>query len=153
MPVRAIKSHPSTEIIDETIASIRHHFPNEKIIVTFDGVREEYKHRYDDYQEFIARFLRKYSNSNIYPLIFDNHTHQVGMMREAMKYITEKFIVYVEQDTPFTHDTIDWQGCKSSLDIIDLIRFHFETRIPQPHQYMMRGLIENVDTRLVRTVQ
>ena len=139
VPVSAIKSHPSTEIIDETIASIRHHFPNEKIIVTFDGIREEYKHRYDDYQKFIARFLIKYSNANIYPLLFNQHTHQVGMMREAMKYIKEKFIVYVEQDTPFTKDTIDWEGCKSSLDTVDLIRFHFETRIPQPHHHLMRG--------------
>ena len=70
-----------------------------------------------------------------------------------MKYMKEKFIVYVEQDTPFTQDTVDWEGCKSSLDIVDLIRFHFETRIPQPHHHLMRGLIENVDTRLVRTVQ
>ena len=153
VPVSAIKSHPSTEIIDETIASIHHQLPNEKIIVTFDGIRDEYKHRYNDYQEFIARFLRKYSNSNIYPLIFDNHTHQVGMMREAMKYIKEKFIVYVEQDTPFTQNDIDWQGCKNSLDTVDLIRFHFESRIPQPHQYLMRGLVENVDTRLISTVQ
>ena len=81
--------------------------------MTFDGVREEYKHRYDDYQKFIARFLIKYSNANIYPLLFNQHTHQVGMMRQTMKYMKEKFIVYVEQDTPFTQDTVDWEGCKS----------------------------------------
>lgn len=153
VPVSAIKSHPSTEIVDETIASIKHQLPDARIIVTFDGVREEYKGRHEDYQEFIERFLRKHNNKNIYPVIFGEHTHQVGMMRAAMKYIESPYIVYVEQDTPFTDDYIDWDGCKRALKRVDLIRFHFEASIPEPHQYLMQGTMSNTPVPLMRTTQ
>jgi len=153
LPISAVKSHPDTVIVDETIKSIRTQLPNATIIATFDGVREEKKDKYNDYQEFIERFLRKYGNANIYPIIFTDHTHQVGMMRESMKHIKTKFIVYVEQDTPFTDDYIDWKGCKIALDTVDLIRFHFETQIPEPHKYLMRGKIQNKAVPLIRTRQ
>jgi len=153
VPVSAIVSHPDTVIVDETIASIKHQLPDARIIVTFDGLRQEYSGRYHDYQEFIERFLRKYNNQNIYPMIFDDHTHQVGMMREALEYIGSKYIVYVEQDTPFTSDFIDWEGCKNSLDQLHLIRFHFEAFIPAPHEYLMLGEINDAAVPLMRTKQ
>lgn len=152
VPVSPIKSHPKTTIIDETIASIRHQLPSSRIIVTFDGVRTEQSARYLDYQEFIERFLRKYNNQNVYPMIFDKHTHQVGMMREAIKHCTEH-IVYVEQDTPFTDDPIDWNGCIKSLKRTDLIRFHFEAFIPEPHEYLMMGMINRSPVPLLMTKQ
>lgn len=152
VPVSPIKSHPSTEIIDETIDSIRHQLPDSRIVVTFDGVRHEQLDKSADYQEFIARFLAKYNNQNIYPVIFDKHTHQVGMMRAVLDLCSE-YIVYVEQDTPFTKDYIDWEGCKKSIGMVDLIRFHFEAFIPQPHEYLMKGMVKRSPVRLLRTLQ
>lgn len=153
IPVSPIKSHPSTEIIDETISSVRRQLPDARIVVTFDGVRYEQESRRADYNQFISVFLEKYNNANVYPMIFDDHTHQVGMMRAALNYVGSRYIVYVEQDTPFTDDSIDWEGCKRSLDLVDLIRFHFEVEIPQPHKYLMGKRVIKSPVPLLRTRQ
>lgn len=155
IPVSPIKSHPSTEIVDETISSVRKQLPEARIVVTFDGVRHEQEDRRADYNEFIEQFLRKYNNQNVYPIIFDDHTHQVGMMRKALEYIGSKYIVYVEQDTPFTADKIDWNGCKEVIDSgrIHLIRFHFEAFIPDPHQYLMGRMLKASPVPLLKTRQ
>lgn len=149
IPVSPILSHPSTEIIDETIKSVQGQLPTARIIVTFDGVRNEQNAKTSDYNEFIERFLRKY-NGEVYPMIFEEHTHQVGMMRETMKHCG-KYIVYVEQDTPFTDDWIDWQGCKDSLKKVDLIRFHFEASIPEPHKHLMMGELTSYVSLMLTT--
>jgi len=151
VPVSPIKSHPSTEILDETLESITHQLPDARIIVTFDGIRPEHEHRRDDYEQFIERALRKHNNK-IYPMIFDEHTHQVGMLRASIKHCS-KYILYVEQDTPFTTDYIDWQGCIADLKRVDLIRFHFEAQIPEPHKYLMMGKVQNSTVPLLRTKQ
>ena len=46
-----LPSHPDTHIIDETISSIRSHFPDNEIILQIDGLRDEQKHRKDAYDE------------------------------------------------------------------------------------------------------
>lgn len=151
VPVSPIASHPSTEIIDETIKSIKGQLPGARIVVTFDGVRQQQAGKTQDYHEFIEQFLRKY-NGEVYPLIFDEHTHQVGMMREALMHCS-KYIIYVEQDTPFTKDYIDWEGCKRAIGRVHLIRFHFEAFIPEPHQYLMMGKVMKSPVPLIRTKQ
>ena len=35
-----LPSHPNTDIIDETIKSIRFHFPDNEIIMQIDGLRK-----------------------------------------------------------------------------------------------------------------
>lgn len=140
IPVSPIRSHPSTAILDETIASVREQLPNARIILTFDGVRAEQQDLHDSYQEFIARVLWRYNNQNIYPMIFQDHTHQVGMAREAIKAINSPLLLYVEQDTPLTGD-IAWHKCIVRIldGYYDVVRFHFEAVIPEPHKHMMLG--------------
>lgn len=152
IPTSPIKSHPSTEIIDKCIESVRYQLPNARIIITFDGVRKEDEHRRKDYEEFKARFLWKYNNQNVYPLIFKEHTHQVGMARETMKHVKTSTLVYVEGDTGFVTDKkIDWQYCKSKIEdgTSNLIRFHFENIIPEPHKHLML----KADGSLLETAQ
>lgn len=150
IPVSPVKSHPSIEIIDETIRSVRHHLPNAEIIVTFDGVREEQEDRRADYEEFKRRFLWECFHNpvykNIIPFDFEQHSHQVKMARWALRWVTTDVVLYVEQDTPLTNDLpIDWQKC---LDFIrsgeaNMIRFHFEAFVPDPHKHMMIGEVED----------
>lgn len=147
VPVSPISSHPDTAILEETIDSIRYHFPTETIVLTFDGVRDEQKEMSDDYQEHIRRVLWKcYKWGNIVPLLFPEHTHQVGMLRHVLNDVLEPFILYVEQDTPLVTDmSIDWEGIKSMLRSgeSNLVRLHFETEIPKPHKHLMVGKPEN----------
>lgn len=155
VPASPIKSHPDTSIIDETIQSIRRWLPNAEIILTFDGVREEHESRREDYEEFIRRILwkcnRKYKN--VTSLIFKEHTHQVGMAREALKLVNTDLIMYAEQDTPLVIDEdIDFKKC---IDFIrsgeaNLVRFHFEGVIPKEHEHMM---IADVEDGFLRTSQ
>lgn len=146
IPVSPIKSHPDTSILDETIASVRHHLPDAEIIITFDGVREEQKDRSADYEEFKRRVLWKCFSewNNVLPIIFEEHTHQVGMAKEALTMIDTPLLLYVEQDTPLTTDMeIDWDSVFGAIEegLGDMVRFHFESRIPKEHQHMMLGTV------------
>lgn len=141
VPTSYIPSHPSTEIIDQTIASIRHHTGSD-IILTIDGLRPEHEEMSNDYTEYIRRLLWKcnFEYENVYPILFDSHTHQVGMMKEALKHVATELVLYVEHDTPLvTDESIDWQFLISAImrNDANVIRFHFEAKIPEEHEYLM----------------
>lgn len=142
IPTSPSKLHPDTSIIEETIRNIRTHLKDEEIIITFDGVRKEQEYLREQYQEYIRKVLwiinRQYKN--IIPLIFDTHTHQVGMMREALKHVKTDKILYVEHDTPITPDLpIDFDSVCKMIDskTADLVRFHFESFIPKEHESLI----------------
>jgi len=153
-------TNPSTAMIEETIATIRHHHPDIEIIITFDGVRKEQETRRPNYEEYIRKMLWKCNHvyKNIVPIVFEDHTHQVGMMREAMKYVRTDKILYMEHDAPLTPDLpIEWGGIFKMIDsrLADVMRFHFESFIPQPHEYLMidKTPVENYGVKAVRTWQ
>jgi hypothetical protein len=137
-----IPSHPETDIIDETIKSIRFHFPDNEIIMQIDGLRKEQKHRKKDYDEYKNRILWKclHEYKNILPIIFEKHSHQTTMMRKTIDEIKTSLLLYVEGDAPLTTDQpIDWDKC---LDLIEYgsantIRFHHEIAIPESHNHLM----------------
>jgi hypothetical protein len=140
-----IPSHPKTDTIDETIKSIRVHFPDNEIIMQIDGLRKEQKHRKTDYNEYKNRILWKclHEYKNVLPIIFEEHSHQTTMMRKTINEIQTSLLLYVEGDAPLTPDMpIDWDKC---LDLIEYekantIRFHHESVIPESHNHLMIGL-------------
>jgi hypothetical protein len=140
-----IPAHPNTEMIDETIKSIRVHFPENEIIMQIDGLRKEQTHRKPDYDEYKNRILWKclHEYKNVLPIIFDKHSHQTTMMRNTIDEIQTPLMIYVEGDAPLTPDVpIDWERC---IDLIEqkranTIRFHHEATIPEPHNHLMLGL-------------
>lgn len=154
VPISPIPSHPETHILEETIKSIKHHFPKARIILTFDGVRKEHEHMRADYEEHIRRVLWKSRFwGNIYPVIFDEHTHQVGMMRAIIDYINSPALLYVEQDTPLvTDEEIRWTDLLNPLMAGDsnVIRLHHEGVIPKEHNHLILGVPKN---RLLKTIQ
>lgn len=150
IPVSPIKSHPSTAILDETIASIRHHMPKVKIIVSFDGVREEQSDLHMAYIEHIRAVM--YKHRDIYPVIFGEHQHQVGMMRHLLdEHIHTPMIMYVEQDTPLEKEPINFGEIYGLIETgySNLVRFHHESSIPPDHSHMMLGQ----EGDFVKTVQ
>jgi hypothetical protein len=132
-------------MIDETIKSIRNHFPNNEIIMQIDGLRSEQLHRKEDYDEYKNRILWKclHEYKNVLPIIFDKHSHQSTMLKQTINLIDTSCLLYIEGDAPLTPDVeIDWEKC---LDMIEYgkantIRFHFESSIPEPHNHLMFGL-------------
>lgn len=160
VPTSPTKSNPDTSIIEETIATIRAHLPKSDIIVTFDGVRPEQEYLKSNYQEYTRKLLWKMNREwrNVYPIIFEEHTHQVGMLRKTLDNVDTEFVLYVEHDTPLTPDcSIPWERCAHTLHqgYADLIRFHYEAYIPEPHEYLMldRNPIQLGVIPAVRTIQ
>jgi len=149
-----LPSHPSTAILDETIASIRHHLPDSEILVQMDGIRGEQIERTDDYIEYKKRVYWKALHEwhNVLPIEFDQHSHQSTMMKETYDYIKTPLMLYIEGDTPLVTDHfIDWEGCKQLIynGEANTIRFHHDSVIHEEHQYLM------LDTKgqFMRTIQ
>lgn len=140
-----LPSHPDTDIIDQTIKSIRHHLPHSEIIMQIDGLRDEQLDRKDDYDEYKTRILWKclHEYKNVLPLIFDDFSHQSTMMRTTLDYVQTPLLLYMEGDAPLVTDyDIDWDKCIEFIEKGDAntIRFHFEAVIPYEHENLMLGV-------------
>lgn len=144
VPVSPIASHPSTEILEQTLDSVRFHLPDAELIVTFDGVRAEQADRTADYDEFARRalWLLDHKYGNALPLLFDSHRHQSGMMREALNEIRTPLLLYVEADCPLvTDEMIPWP---TITDFIltgesNLVRLSHESHLLPAHSHMHHG--------------
>lgn len=136
IPISPIPSHPSTEIIDMTIKSIKR-WTDSEIWLLFDGVRQEQEEKRSDYEEFIRNVLWKY---NEYPIIFDNHTHQSGMMKNILPKIKTPLLMFIEQDTPLVEDElIEIDKIKQFIlsGQSNLVRFYHEAFIHPDHKHLM----------------
>lgn len=140
VPTSPIKMHPDTTVIEETIKSIRDRLPNSRIILMFDGVREEQADRRAGYEEYIRRvlWLANWEWSNVYPMIFDEHTHQAEMTRQALRHVRTDTILFVEHDTPLCEDIPfrELRWCVAS-NTFNVIRLHHEALILPDHKHMM----------------
>ncbi|AHH20836.1 hypothetical protein NONO_c60600 [Nocardia nova SH22a] len=146
-----IPSHPSTELIEETIESIRERLPDSEIILMLDGIRPEQDHRRAAYEAYIQAVLELADHQwrNVLPLISDEHQHQGGCTARALEHVRTPLILYVEHDTPLTGGI----PFDDLADVVlagdaNVIRFHHETRILDEHRYLML----DQETQLVRGV-
>ena len=155
IPTSPIRSHPSTAIIDETIASIRHWLPAARIIVMCDGVRPEMQEFRVRYEQYLAA-LRAKHGSRIVQWEFSEHRHQVAMMRRVLPFVTTGLLMFVEHDTGLVTDRpIDWQGIVDALLSGDVgcIRFLPESRVCPYHLYLYEEQIEVCGIPLWKTRQ
>ena len=159
VPSSPIPRHPDTGILETTIESIRYHFPDAEIILTFDGLSTDTLPRHDDYEEYIRRALWRADRSwgAVCPFVHTEHQHQSLMMRQALNEIRTPLILYVEHDAPLvTDEVILWSPVYQALHSgeANLVRFHHEAHIPTEHEHMMHGRITVDDgLPLIRTSQ
>jgi hypothetical protein len=160
VPTSPIPSHPDTAILEETIKSIRHHLEDCEIIIMFDGIRTDQQQYKGAYEEYIRRVLWKcnYEWTNVLPWPFKKHSHQAQMTREALTTVHTPLILFVEHDTPLITDhEIPWFLLYEKVlnGDVDLIRFHYDTRIYDEHQPLMMDkkpvMFDKVP--LIRTIQ
>lgn len=160
IPVAAIPTNPDTWVLEETLRSIRYHFPDNKIILTYDYPSEQYLHLLDNYNEFKKRIKNQFDNGNwgnIVQITFGEHMHQTGAFIEAMNLIDTEHILYVEQDTPLIEKEMPWDKFCELIDkgIADSIQLAHTTKIPDEHWHMMLDkeprIIEGIP--LIRTYQ
>lgn len=153
-----IPSHPSTEILDETIASIRRQLPRAEIIIMLDGVREEQEDRRADYELFIQRVQSKcnFDWTNVVALATKHHRHQGLITRLIMQEITTPTLLFVEHDTPLEGE-IPWSDVVDvvSSGMLNVVRFMFFDEIPIEWDYLMLdpGPVDVVNLPVRRTAQ
>jgi hypothetical protein len=141
VPISPIPAHPSTEIIHETLDSIRYWLPDSEIILSFDGVRPEQEHRRADYEESIRRTLWMAKRfGHVTPIIFDEHMHQSGMLRAMINKVDTPLVLYCEADCPLVTDwPIPWGDVERMLTsgVADIVRLHHEALILPVHEHLM----------------
>ncbi len=140
IPISPIPSHPSPEVLDQTLASIRQRLPESEIILMFDGVSSTLMHLKADYQKYIQNMLWRINNEmeNVLPIVFDQNMHQSLMLEEAMRIIDTPLVLWSEQDTPL-HNEIPFVELAEVITTgyANLIRLHHEASVHPEHQYLM----------------
>lgn len=158
IPVSPIPSHPSTEVLDQTIGSIRERLPDSEIILMFDGVKAEHAELKPAYEKHIQTMLWKaeHEYGNILPVVFDKHSHQSLMMKRVLPMIVTPVILFSEQDTPL-HNDIPFDKLTPVIETgyANLIRLHHEASIHPEHEYLMLDPkpIDVLGVSLLRTRQ
>lgn len=141
VPTSPIPSHPDTDIITETIRSIRASgLADVDIILACDGVRDEQHHHSGAYDEYLRRLLWSTNHEwdNVVPLLAREHLHQANLTREALRLVRTPLVVFVEHDTPVCGD-IPWKDLANVVLAGDanLVRLHHEAHILDVHQHLM----------------
>jgi hypothetical protein len=113
MPVSVIPSHPDTDILTETVESVRHHLPDAEIILTFDGIRDAQADRKSDYAEAIRRILWKADHCwgkvaavEFYRRILTDH------FSEHAKCFIEDKMHGVASEAYICEGMDGWRGCR-----------------------------------------
>jgi len=135
-----IPSHPSTTVIDETIASIRESLPTAQIVVAVDGVRPEQVYAKDRYFWYIERLLWKcnFEWHNVVPVVLDEWGHQANLTRRALDFVDTETILFVEHDTPVCGD-IPWANLIEAIHTgaANAIRLHQDVEIHPDHEAIL----------------
>lgn len=140
IPICAMPSHPSTEVLDQTLASIRERLPDSEIILMFDGVSPTLMHLKERYDQYTQDMLWKINTTitNVVPIVFNEHQHQSLMLKKALEFVRTPLILWSEQDTPL-HNDIPFSELSEIITTgyANLIRFHHEASIHPEHAYLM----------------
>lgn len=156
--VSPIPSHPSTDVLDATLGSVRAHLPDAETIIACDGVAGELTHRAADYAEHLRRVTYAANREgNVTPLLAAAHLHQAGTVAAALQLVTTPLVLVVEHDTPLADTPIDWDGIADVIrcGAVNHMRFSHEAMILPEHAYLM---VDQAPRRVagvpyVRTVQ
>lgn len=150
-----IPSHPSCQIIQETIDSVRYHLPDSKIIVMLDGVRPEQEESRGRYSGYIVNLVAKVMNGRdreitLWPFV--EFIHQAGMTMKALTEVRTPFVLFVEHDTPLVDKRIDWPMLQDVLNTgaSNHIRLHYDEQIHPDHKHMTMGYL---NPNLIKTIQ
>ena len=169
IPTSPIPRHPSTDMIENTIRSVRYQLPDARIIVMCDGVRPNVEFRRAQYEEYKQR-LAKCISGNVQLMLCDEYSQQAKMMRAALETVTTPYVLFCEHDgelvstlnpRTYSKDTLP-QDCEIAWqDITDLlasgganmVRFYAWDEIYSGHAHLMHGQIVQGASRFIQTTQ
>lgn len=140
IPIAPMPSHPSHEVLDITLNSIRERLPDSEIILMFDGVSPTLMHLKANYEKYTQQMLWRTNHElkNVVPIVFQEHQHQSLMLKRAIDMVRTPLILWSEQDTPL-HNNIPFPELAEVVEsgYANLIRFHHEASVHPEHEYLM----------------
>lgn len=155
--------NPSTEILDTTLASVRHHLPDAETLVCCDGpnpaLLAEHPDRGPAYSTFLRRVTRACLHDwlNTVPLLATEWLHQASLVRLALDEVDTPLVLLVEGDCPLSDEYIDWESCAGAVrsGALDVIRFSHEAQVLPDHDYLMLDPVPSYvgGVRVRRTAQ
>lgn len=160
VPVSPVPSHPSTDVLDATLRSIRDYLPAAPVIVMCDGVRAEQEDRAPDYAAFVDAVASdilgdRWGDTHLKQ--WDFHQHQARMTRATLERVSTPLVLFVEGDCTLWGD-IDLAGICAVMigDRARVVRFHHEAGVLAPHEHLNvnGGKVEHADdVPLISTAQ
>lgn len=152
-------AHPSTEQVENTVLSVRYHFPTAEILILCDGVRPEQQARKEAYSEFVLRVealcLEKWQKVRL--IVFPEWQHQAWTIAKGVQQVETPLLLFTEDDQLLLPEPIPWHDMAALLlqGNVRLIRFMLEDSIKPEWQHLMLGpfQLSGVDTLLQKTVQ
>lgn len=140
IPTSPIPSHPSTAILDETIANIRK-YTDARIIIMFDGIHQSLESRREQYKEYYDNVISKSELYGDVQLVkFPSHLHQSGMTKYVLSNLVKTTLVmFCEHDTSPIGEIPFAAICHTveQSNNINCIRFNIFDKIPDEHRYLM----------------
>ncbi len=147
VPTSPIPSHPSTAIIEATLASVDTAGLGEcRMIVMADGVRDEQEGRWEDYTEYVdllCDLCMERPTTEV--IMFGTFYHQAMMTAITLERVTTPLILFVEHDTPLCGE-IPWLSMCAAIASgeADVIRLHHEAGVLKEHRYLVNGRRQDV---------
>ena len=140
MPSSPTPSHPSTEMLEDTVARLRAYpeLRGAEILLMLDGVRGEQADRAEAYEEYRRRVVELCAwdsrFTGVLPIVHAEHLHQAEMTRRALDLARTPLVLFVEHDT-YPHGEIDWPGLfrVASREDVDAVRLHIFDRVMPEH--------------------
>ena len=143
VPTSPSPRHPSTELLELAIESVRTHLPNVEVIVQMDGIRPENENRREAYTEYKRRVATLCSTKyvGVIPLEFAEFSHQAEMARATFPLTTKPLLLYFEWDWILLDRPIDWQAMATAILMGQLnhIRICRWEEIHPAHVHLMDG--------------
>lgn len=160
-----IPSHPSMDVLLETLASITASFEaagatvSPRLVVACDGVRTEQKDLAPAYDEYVRQVCWQANQwwDDVVPVVSKYHRHQARMMKYALEHVDTPVVLVAEHDTPFSGEAIQWQACVEMMayGTLDVLRFSHEASIHPEHRHLCLDATPQtvLDVPIVRTRQ
>lgn len=147
-----LPSHPSMDILAETVESVRARLSNE-IVIAFDGPRDtDDKAKYEEHIRRVAWHANQY-----WPEVWIWYSgvwkHQAGTVIDVLNHVDSGALLMVEADTPLVGE-IPWDELVALVYMgeFNSIRLHYDETIHPDHSYLMRGRSDRL-IPVERTVQ
>lgn len=131
------------DMITDCIAKVRSYpeLARAEVILCLDGVRPDLEHRRAAYRDYCRDVVDKANWDpawfGVLPVVFDEWTHQAGMVRRALELVRTPLVLMVEADCAPMGD-IPWGDLIGAFGepTVNHVRLHIFDRVLAEHQHL-----------------